>query len=48
VNVYDRMQASECHAADVCVMDPACPFVKDCRMVEDDEPEIDLGDTRPS
>lgn len=36
-STYDRMQASRCHAADVCVMDPACPFVKDCREVEDDD-----------
>ena len=33
---YDQMKDSECFAADVCVMDPDCPFVRDCREVEDD------------
>jgi hypothetical protein len=32
--VFDQMKASECHAADICVMDPNCPFVRDCRAVE--------------
>jgi hypothetical protein len=29
-----RMEASACHASDVCVLDDACPFVADCRAVE--------------
>ena len=34
---YDHMKASPCYTADVCVMDPACPFIADCRRVEDDD-----------
>ena len=34
-DVYDAMRAAECFAADVCVMDPACPFAKAY-------PEIDI------
>ena len=36
-SVYDAMRASECFTADVCVMDPACPFIAACRRVEDDD-----------
>ena len=40
-SVYDAMRASECFTADVCVMDPACPFIADCRRVEDDDDHPD-------
>jgi hypothetical protein len=32
--VYTAMKAARCHAADLCVMDEACPFLVDCMAVE--------------
>ena len=36
-----KVDESECFTADVCVMDPACPFIADCRRVEDDDDHPD-------
>jgi hypothetical protein len=33
-DTYQRMTASECNAADNCVMDPGCPFVDGCVAAE--------------
>jgi hypothetical protein len=33
-NVVERAEASGCYRADTCVMDCACPFIDNCRMVE--------------
>lgn len=32
-----KVNDSECFATDVCVMSRECPFLRDCRMVEDDD-----------
>lgn len=34
-----RVDDSECLTADICMMAKDCPFVRDCREVEAEEPE---------
>ena len=38
-SIGERLAASDCNTADVCLMAANCPFAADCRAVEEEEAE---------